>query len=68
MGSLLSSIVVVDGFKLRLDQTKVYRIGIWCLSATHTPLWHKRQTDSRDLNNVSEWSEMFTRGLPSVLV
>ena len=48
MGSVLASGVVVDEFELRLDQTKVDGIDIWC--------------------NVSKWSDMFTRGLPSVLV
>ena len=45
-------------FKPRSGQTKDYAIGICCFSAKHAAL-----RLARNQNNVSEWSDMSTRGL-----
>jgi hypothetical protein len=45
-------------------QTKDYEIGICCFSATHAALRRKsKDWLARNQNNVSEWSDMSTRGL-----
>jgi hypothetical protein len=41
MDSLFASSVVDRGFKLRLGQTKDYKIGICCFSTKHTVLSSK---------------------------
>jgi DNA-binding IclR family transcriptional regulator len=62
--SLLVSSAVDRGFAPRSSQTKHYEIGICCFSAMQAAL---RRTSkdwlSRNQNNVSEWSDMSTRGL-----
>jgi hypothetical protein len=53
-------------FELRSGQTKNYNIGICCFSAKHAHAALRRQRKdllSRNQNNVSEWSDMSTRGL-----
>jgi hypothetical protein len=64
---LASSVVdrVVDrGFESRSGQTKDYKIGICCFSANHAALRRKsKDWFARNQNNVSEWSDMSTRGL-----
>jgi hypothetical protein len=46
-----------------LGQTKDYKIGISWFSAKHASLRRKsKDWSARNKNNVSEWSDMFTRG------
>ena len=64
MVSVLASSAVDRGFESRSGQTKDYNIGSCCFSAKRAALKRK----SRDWlvwnqNNVSEWSDMSTRGL-----
>ena len=64
MVSVLASSAVDRGFKPRSGQTKDYKIGICCFSAKHTPLRSEsKDWLARNQNNVSEWSDMSTRGL-----
>ena len=64
MVSVLTSSVVDRGFEPRLGQTKDYKIGICCFSAKYTSLRSKnKDLLARNQNNVSEWSNMSTRGL-----
>jgi hypothetical protein len=52
------------GFEPRSGQTKDYKIGICCFSAKHAALRRKsKDWLARNRNNVSEWSDMSTRGL-----
>ena len=60
--SVLASRAVDRGFKPRLGQTKDYKIGNCCFSAKHAVLRGKSK-EWLARNNVSEWSDMFTRGL-----
>ena len=64
MVNILASIVVDRGFEPRSVQTKDCIIGICCFSAKYAAL----RRNSKDWlawnrNNVSEWSDMSTRGL-----
>ena len=64
MVSLLASNVVDRGFEPRSVQTKHFKICICCFSAKDAAL--RRKSDdwlARNPNNVSEWSDMSTRGL-----
>ena len=64
MVSVLASSAVDCGFEPRSGQTKDYKIGICCFSAKHTALRRKsKDWSARNQNNVSEWSDMSTRGL-----
>ena len=46
------------------DQTKDYKIGVCCFSAKHAALRRKsKDWLARNQDNVSEWSDMSTRGL-----
>ena len=64
MVSVFSSSAVDRGFEPRSPQTKDYKIGICCFSAKHTSLRRKsKDWFVRNHNNVSEWSDMSTRGL-----
>ena len=64
MVSVLASSAVDRGFEPQSGQTKNYKIGICCFSAKHAALRRKRKDWlSRNQNNVSEWSNMSTRGL-----
>jgi hypothetical protein len=52
------------GFKSRSGQAKDYKIGICCFSAKHAALRRKsKEWLARNQNNVSEWSDMSTRGV-----
>jgi hypothetical protein len=64
MVSVLVSTVVDRGFEPRSGQTKDYKIGICCFSAKHAALMRKsKDWLARNQNNVSEWSDISTRGL-----
>ena len=62
--SVLASSEVDRGFEPRSDQTKDYNIGMCYLSAKHAALCRKNKDWlDRNHNNVSEWSDISTRGL-----
>jgi hypothetical protein len=64
MVNVLASSAVDRGFEPRWGQTKDYKIGMCCFSAKHAPLRRKNKDWlARNQNNVSEWSDMSTRGL-----
>jgi hypothetical protein len=64
MVSVLASSVVDHGLKCRSGQAKDYKIGICCFSVKHAALGRKsKDWLARNQNNVSEWSDMSTRGL-----
>ena len=64
MVSVLTSSAVDRGFKPRSGQANEYKIGICCFSAKHAALRRKiKDWLARNQNNVSEWSDMSTRGL-----
>ena len=64
MVTVLASSAVDRVFEPRSSQTKDYAIGICCFSAKHAVL-RKKSKDwlARNQNNVSEWSDISTRGL-----
>ena len=63
--SVLSSSAVDRGFEPRSDQTEDYEIGIFFSPlAKNAALRRKSKVWlPRNQNNVSEWSDMFIRGL-----
>ena len=62
MVSVFASSAVDRGFEPRSSQTKDYKIC--CFSAKHAVLRRKsKDWLARNQNNVSEWSDMPTRGL-----
>ena len=62
--SVLASSAVDRGFEPRSGQTKDYKIGICCFSAKHLAVRRKsKDWLALDQNNVSEWSDMSTRGV-----
>ena len=64
MVSVLASSALDRGFEPRLGQAKDYNIGICWFSAKHASLRRKsKDWSARNKNNVSEWSDMSTRGL-----
>ena len=64
MVTLLASSAVDRRFEPRSGQTKDYKIGICCFSAKHAALRRNNKNWlARNQNNVSEWSNMSTRGL-----
>ena len=64
MVCVLSSSAVDRGFEPQSGQTKYYKIGICCFSAKHAALRRKsKDWLARNQNNVSEWSDISTRGL-----
>ena len=64
MVSVLASSAVDRGFESPSGQTKDNKIGICCFSAKHAALRKKsKYWLARNQNNVSEWSDMSTRGL-----
>ena len=64
MVSVLASSEVDRRFEHRSGQTKEYKIGMCCFSAKHAALRRKgKGWLARNYNNVSEWSDMSTRGL-----
>ena len=62
MVSVLASIAVDRGFEPRSVQVKNYKIGMCCFSAKHAAIGSKNNGWLAQ-NNVSEWSDMSTRGL-----
>jgi hypothetical protein len=64
MISVLASSAVDLGLGPRSGQTKDCKIGICCFSAKHAALRRKsKHWLARNQDNVSEWSDMSTRGL-----
>ena len=64
MVSVLTLSVVDRGFEPQSGQTKDSKIGICYFSAKRAALRSKsKDWLARNQNNVSEWSDMFTRGL-----
>ena len=64
MVSVLASSAVDSGFEPRSGQTKDYKIGICCFSARHAALRRKsKDWLAQNQYNVSEWSDISTRGL-----
>jgi hypothetical protein len=64
MVSVLASSVVDRGFEPQSGQNKDYKIGICCFSTKDTVLRRKsKEWLTRNENNVSERSDMSTRGL-----
>jgi hypothetical protein len=64
MVSVLASSAVDRGFEPWSSQTKDYKIGMCCFTAKHAALMRKNKDwVARNQNNVSEWSDMSTRGL-----
>jgi hypothetical protein len=64
MVSVLASNAEDRGFELRAGQTKDYQIGICCFSARYTAIRRKdKDWSAQNQDNVSEWSDMSTRGL-----
>ena len=62
--SLLDSSTVNRGFEPRSGQTKDYNIGMSCFAAKHAALRIKSKNwFTRNQDNVSEWGNMFIRGL-----
>ena len=67
MASVLPSSEVDRGFEPRSGLTSDYEIGICYFSDKHAALRRKiKDWLTRNQNNVSEWSDIFTRGLASV--
>jgi hypothetical protein len=59
MVSMLALSAVDHGFKPWSGQTKDFKIGICCFSATYAALRRKsKDCWARNQNNVSEWSDM----------
>ena len=57
---------VYCGFKLWSGETKDCKICICCFSAQYAALRNKnKDLLARNLNNMSEWSDMSTHGLLS---
>jgi hypothetical protein len=64
MFSVLTLSAVDRGFEPQSGQTKDFKIGIYCFSAKHAALRSKsKDWLAQNQNNVSEWSDMSTRGL-----
>jgi hypothetical protein len=64
MVSVLASSAVDRGFDPRSGQTKDFKVGICCFSAKHAAFRRKsKDWLALNQNNVSEWSDMSTRGL-----
>ena len=64
MVNVLASSAVDRRVETRLVQTKDYKIGICYFAAKHTALRSKNKYRlARNQDNVSEWSDMSTRGV-----
>jgi hypothetical protein len=65
MVSVLASSAVDRGFDALVGSNqRLYKIGICCFSAKHAALRRKsKDWLARNQNNVSEWSDVSTRGL-----
>ena len=62
--SVLASSAVYRGFKSRSDQTKDYQLVFVAYNAKHAELRRKsKDWLPRNQDNVSEWSDMYIRGL-----
>ena len=67
MISVVTSSAGDRGFEPRSDQTKDYKISIYCFSAKHTALRRKsKDWLAQNQNNVSEWSDMYPQTVVSV--
>jgi len=67
MFSLLTSTVVDRGYNPLSDEIKDHKIGICRFSVKQAALRRKsKDWLARNQDNVSGWSNMFTRGLVSV--
>jgi hypothetical protein len=63
MVTMVASSALDRGFEHRSGQTKDYKIGMCCFSAKQSALRRKsKDWLARNQNNVSEWSDMSTRG------
>ena len=59
MVSVLAASAVDRGFRLRSDQTKDNKIGIYCFSTKHIALRRKsKDWLARNQNNVSKWGDI----------
>ena len=64
MVSVLASSAIDRGFEPRSGQTKDCENGMCCFSNKHAALRRKsKDCLARNQNNVSEWSDISTRGL-----
>ena len=64
MVSMVASSVVDRGFEPWSGPNKDYKIGISCFSTKHVALRRKsKDWSAQNQDNVSEWSDMSTRGL-----
>ena len=64
MVSVLAFSAVDRGFEPRSGKIKDYEIDICCFCAKHATLRRKsKYWLARNQNNVSEWSDMYIRGL-----
>ena len=66
IGGVMISVVTSSagdrGFEPRSDQTKDYKISMYCFSAKHAVLMSKNKDWlARNQNNVSEWGGMSIR-------
>jgi len=61
---MMAQLNTYSGFESWSGQTKDDKIHICCFSAKHEVLGRKREDWlARNQDNVSEWSDMSTRGL-----
>jgi hypothetical protein len=64
MVSVLALSAVDRGFQPRSGKTKDCKISICCFSPKHAPIRNRSKDGlARNQNNLSEWSDMSTRGL-----
>ena len=64
MVSMFASSVVYREFESRPSQTNDYEVGIGCFSSRYVALRTKsKDWLTRIQDNVSEWAEMYIRGL-----
>jgi hypothetical protein len=57
------------GFEPRSGKTKNCKMGICCFSAKHSVLMRKRKDwYARNQDNVSEWGDMYIRGLDVLVI
>jgi len=64
IGGVMVSILASSAVDRGSGQTKDYKIGICCFSTKHAALRSKSKGWlARNQDNVSEWSDMSTRGL-----
>ena len=64
MVSVFASSAVDRGFQPRSGKTKDCKISICCFSPKHAPIRNRSKYGlARNQNNLSEWSDISTRGL-----